>query len=206
MRLARRSGLLFIHVPKTGGTTIEHVLADLVPDIEAHDKFKLKHQTLARALKDDPSRAELFTFGFVRNPWARMVSWWSKIHQSAQQVAAGDQRGRKHVQSRMWQLALGCDNFDEFVDVVPLKVQRVRRPQIDYLTVPGGRRADYIGRTENFDADLRAVLTRLGLPIPEIPRRNESPHGDYREYYSDRSRRQVEELFQRDIRSFGYQF
>jgi Sulfotransferase family len=203
MRLAKSPGLLFIHVPKTGGTTVNRVLEDLVPDIEAHDK--LKHQTLAKALEDDPSRAELFTFGFVRNPWARMVSWWSKIQETGERVAAGDPRGRKHVQLRMWQLALSCDSFDEFVDVVPPKVIRVRRPQIDYLTVPD-RRADFIGRTENLEADLKSILTRLALPTPEIPRSNVSPHGDYRDFYSDRSRRSVEELFQRDIEAFGYEF
>jgi Sulfotransferase family len=203
MRVAKSPGLLFIHVPKTGGTTVNHVLEDLVPDIEAHNK--LKHQTLAKALEDDPSRAELFIFGFVRNPWARMVSWWSKIQETGQRVAAGDPRGRKHVESRMWQITLGCDNFDEFVDVVPAKVIRVRRPQIDYLAVPG-RRADYIGRTETFATDLQAILTKLDLPTPEIPRSNESPHGDYREFYSDRSRRAVEELYRRDIAEFGYEF
>jgi len=50
------------------------------------------------------------------------------------------------------------------------------------------------------------VLTRLGLPMTEVPRINTSSHDGYRDYYTSRSRRVVERLFAVDVDAFGYTF
>ena len=97
-------------------------------------------------------------------------------------------------------------DFETFVTKGPERFGRLRTPQIDYLRT-GDRRADFIGRTESFGADLATVCDRLGIqPPPEAPRRNAGPSSSYRDHYTPAMRQRVAELFEPDLREFGYEF
>jgi hypothetical protein len=86
------------------------------------------------------------------------------------------------------------------------RLPRVRVPQVDYLVAPG-RRADFIGRTENLDDDLRRGLALAGLPVPaSVERTNAGPVSDYREHYTPAMRDRVAQVAARDIAEFGYTF
>ena len=108
--------------------------------------------------------------------------------------------------NKFWHGASKYADFEEFVMRGPDDWGRLRTPQIDYLRAPK-RRADYIGRTETFDADVRAVCARLGLPIPdEAPRHNVHTYTGYQDSYTDATRQQVAEVFAKDIELFHYDF
>jgi hypothetical protein len=71
-RTARRNAALlshpfvFIHVPKTGGTSIRTAL----------DMRSTPYHITAQKVRDDhPEAASRFSFAFVRNPWDRLVSY-----------------------------------------------------------------------------------------------------------------------------------
>ena len=88
----------------------------------------------------------------------------------------------------------------------PERFERLRTPQLGYL-VASRRRADFIGRTESFGADLATVCERLGVEAPpQTPRRNAGPSGSYRDHYTPAMRDRVAELFEPDLREFGYEF
>jgi predicted aminopeptidase len=83
---------------------------------------------------------------------------------------------------------------------------RLRTPQVRYVTSKT-RRADFVGRQESLEADLRAVFARLDLPWEPLKSVNiDRERPDYREVYTDPMRRKVETLFQRDIHTFDYSF
>ncbi len=167
---------LFIHVQKTGGTTIEHVLKKAVPDVRrpAHCP---KHAGLRIVLRNSPDVARYWTFGFVRNPWARFVSWWEMI----QRVKGPEFNARWSQRSGFIQGSAKYPDFETFVERGPedfsrLSASPARLPQ------PPTRRADFIGRTETFADDIRAVLARLDLPVPEeLPQRNMTDYGSRRQ-------------------------
>jgi len=97
-------------------------------------------------------------------------------------------------------------DFEAFVMRGPEHFPRMRVPQIDYLRTRD-RTADFIGRTEDFSADLASVCERLGIEPPaEVPRRNAGPPGDYRDHYTPRMRQQVADVYERDLLAFGYRF
>lgn len=208
MIVSHPARVLFVHVQKTGGSTVQSVLLDRLPGAERLTGLPgAKHAHLADALERDPRLAGYWTFGFVRNPWARLWSWWSMI------ARRDDQRGGGHAwatqriaNNAFWRGTLELGSFERFVLEGPDRFARLRTPQLDYLTA-GERRADLIGRTESFGADLAQACAHLGIePPPEAPRRNAGPSSSYRDHYTDAMRDRVGELFRADVDEFGYAF
>jgi Sulfotransferase family len=203
MRVSDSHRLLFVHVPKTGGKTIEKVLDESLDDVRFEAE---RHHRLDEILLAEPALSDYWIFGFVRNPWARMLSWWSMIRVAAERAAPYDIR--KFQQYPLWSAVKDyCWEFETFTLRGMEEVERLRTPQIEFLTSPG-RRADFIGRTETIAADARVIRQRLGLSVEqELPHRNRGQsRGDYRAYYTAASRDAVAAAYKSDIDEFGYEF
>jgi Sulfotransferase family len=201
--------VLFVHVQKTGGSTVQSVLLDRLPGAEKLAGLPgAKHAHLGAALKSHPELAGYWTFGFVRNPWARLWSWWSMIERRRQQRDEGHPWAVKRVANNaFWSGVINqLPDFEAFVLAGPDRFARLRETQLSYL-VAGERRADFVGRTETFGSDFGQVCDRLGIePPPEEPRRNAGPTGSYRDHYTPAMRDRVAELFRADLDEFGYEF
>ncbi|WP_205471058.1 sulfotransferase family protein [Nocardioides sp. SYSU D00038] len=198
---------LFVHVQKTGGTSIDRVLTPLLGDVR-RIKEADRHAPLGRLLELEPALASYWTVGFVRNPWARMLSWWRMIERFRDGAAAGNQAHIRHLERNRFVSGVLAEHadFESFVLHAPEKWRRLRVPQSRYLHSPT-RRADLVGRQETLDQDMNAVLARLGLPYEPLPRINvDLDRPSYRDVYSPAARRRVAELFEADIRAFAYEF
>jgi hypothetical protein len=106
-----------------------------------------------------------------------------------------------------WRQAARYADFEEFVMRGTEDLPRLRRPQIRYLRARG-RRADFIGRTETLADDVAHAMTRVGLSADALDHHNRGKRdpSKYRHYYTDVTRRRIEDLFAADIREFGYTF
>jgi hypothetical protein len=200
---------LFVHVQKTGGSTIEELLLQRLPDGERVSGLPGgRHSTLRQALTAKPELSDFFVFGFVRNPWARMYSWHAMILRRGAAAEAGHAAMRERIdRSRFWGGVLQrYPTFEEFVLQGPDEFGRLRRPQLHYLWTPQ-KRADFIGRTERLEADLLELFGRLELAPPSgLASHNAGPPSSYQEHYTPAMRRRVAELFEPDVREFGYEF
>ena len=205
---------LFVHVPKTGGVSVGVAFTRCCPDARSKAPGVTpplgRHAPYARILRAEPQVADYWSFAFVRNPWARMVSWWSMIHDWDVEhgPASGKPQGAEATRMRgneMWRAAAAYSGFEEFVLRGTEELPRVGRPQVDYVRA-GDREVDFIGRTETFAEDLAEVERRLGGAPTKVPHRNKSPHGSYRDYYSDASRAKGAEVYAADLEAFGYTF
>lgn len=205
MLISRERGLLFIHIQKTGGSTVAQILRGRIPDMRwmggTHE-----HAVSARAVLGDEFDS-FHRFAFVRNPWDRLVSWYSMIRQK------GPAQPPERL-NRLWRYVLErSSTFEEFVLRCTDTIDDVDGPksflhnQLDYVSDPDGRLlVDWIGRYERFGADLRTLLDRVGLPDAEIPHVNPSRHRHYAAYYTPRTRDLVAERYERDVQAFGYAF
>ncbi|RYC13769.1 sulfotransferase family 2 domain-containing protein [Nocardioides zhouii] len=209
---ARRA--LFVHVPKTGGVSVGVAFERCCPDARSKTPGVTpplgRHAPYARILRAEPRTADYWSFGFVRNPWARMVSWWSMIDDWDREwgPSSGKPQGEAAVKMRgndMWRAAAAYSGFEEFVLRGTEELPRVGRPQVDYLRTPD-REVDFVGRTERFAEDLQEVERRLGAEPTRVPHRNKSPHGGYHDYYSPAARDKVAEVYAADLEAFGYTF
>ena len=198
--------LLFVHVQKTGGGSVVRLLVDAFPDGRVHGGPR-QHETLSKVLRREPDLAGYWSFGFVRNPWARMVSWWSFISDYQARAAAGSSGASAWLGKTSFRQSIAAmPDFDTFIAKAPAEWAVFRRPQVRWLT-SRTRRVDFVGRTETLSADIRAVFARFDMRLPdELPRTHASSHTDYRDYYTDATRARVGEIFASDIATFGYEF
>jgi hypothetical protein len=208
MIVSDAESVLFVHVQKTGGLTVQAALKSALPDArEPEGLADGRHATLSSALDAHPEWREYFIFGFVRNPWARLYSWHAMIMRRKAAAESGNATmARRLSNMEFWsRVATEMTDFETFVNDGPEEFERLRTPQLHYLTA-GERRADLMGRTESLADDLGRAFERLGLAAPPQEQRNAGPPTDYRPFYTPEMRDRVAELFADDIAEFGYRF
>lgn len=214
MILSRGRRYLFIHAPKTGGTSMALALEAraMKDDIMLGDTPKAarrrkrlegvqaagrlwKHATLADidGLVARDELDDLFIFTMVRNPWDRMVSYYHWLReQSFDHPAVA--------------LAKRLD-FAGFVAAPAIADSFSAAPAASYVTDATGKEwtAHFI-RLEHLSEDLVPLEAHLGFKL-DMPHTNSSTRmRDYRLAYSETSRAQVAAMCADDIARFDYRF
>jgi Sulfotransferase family len=204
---------IFIHIQKTGGVSISNLLRRYIPTTTPGRGRR--HISARRALKQVENPDDYFKFAFVRDPWDRLVSWYTMIDEARRGVA--EPRALRRIKkNNLFKYVLRCGpTFDEFVKNCTEKqwmgncYYSFTFNQLRYLTDKNGEvLVDYIGRFENFAQDISHVFDMLGLEASqlEIPHENRSAHSHYSEMYTPETREIVRKRFRRDIEFFGYEF
>lgn len=197
-----RLGLIFVHIQKTGGNSVRAALDQPADPPEKHfDAVELQ------ALYGEDAWSKYFKFAIVRNPWARLVSWWSMIDGHRAEF----ENGRKFnaFQTMVLTRAKTFADFvalDEELDDVD-GVKSVKKNQIEYLSDQSGRVIiDFVGRFERLQQDMDFILESAGHQPRALPKLNLSKHGSYTDYYTPALADFVGRRFKRDIEYFGYSY
>lgn len=203
MIYSRRHHFLFVHIQKTGGSSISHILYQELGGRQIGN-YHSRIQDVLLLLRP-------YTFAFVRNPWDRLLSWYNMML-------------KKGIHNDLSKYLLeNSSNFSEFLrltDVVREKEYEPRRflplrpylksiafNQLDYVTNKKGQVvANYIGRFEQLQDDFDVILDQLGLPRRHLPHLNAFKHDDFRKYYTTADVDFVARLYERDIDYFNYTF
>lgn len=197
---------IFVHVQKTAGSSISLAMGGTGREPRKHWHARELKELIEPAVWDS-----YFKFSFVRNPWDRMVSWWSMIDGHRAAVEAGTATNALIVTA-----CRRCSTFSDFLarmddDVVNAENGRrwnIWTNQVDYVTDESGALlVDFVGRTETIDRDITYVQAHLVAPIAPLPRFNASKRSaNYADYYTPAERDLVGERFARDVAYFGYRF
>lgn len=212
MIISHRHRYIFVHIPKTGGTSLtlalenrvgrdDIILSDTpkgrsrrrrVKDVKARGRL-WKHSTLAdiEGLVDPRQVADYLVFTLVRNPWARAVSYHGWLRQQRFDHPS------VHLAKRL--------TFRDFLRE-PLTQAQLSVPARRYLTGPDGLRAGLYLRLEHLGADLPALESHLGFGLRPLPHENRSGGGDWRAAYDDDGAALIARLAADDIAQFGYGF
>jgi len=190
--ISDRHRFIFVHINKTGGTSIEKVFAPLADQ----EDVPFKHAPVAHYKKHFPDRFDsYFKFSFVRNPWDWLVSryYWSRDHQGLIDYSFPEfldrlETGRELSPGAKW-------------------MEAALAPQLDRLTIAGKIAVDFVGRFERLHDDFHRLCLALQLEDPPaLPHVFKTDHAFYADYYDDRTKALVERLYAADIGAFGYRF
>ncbi|QPN63429.1 sulfotransferase family 2 domain-containing protein [Synechococcus sp. CBW1004] len=212
MLISHQSKFIFVHVQKTAGISFESVLTRNFPDLMRwHGRHGFAREGAVELGVERWS--DFYSFGFVRNPWERLVSWYAMIDAARLKLPLWKRWRTAPFQYKNWnEVYRKAKNFEQFVEKCTDVtwdngcLKSFAFNQIDYLSDADGRiLVDKIGRFENIAADSAEIFSRLQID-DRLPHRNRSTHRHYSEWYSDRVRDVVAERFSRDIEAFGYRF
>lgn len=195
--------LVFVHIQKTGGDSISAALGQSTESPEKH----FLARDLCR-LYGDSIWSSYFKFGFVRNPWARLVSWWVMINglRGAYDAGAKLNKFQTFVLQRAATFSEFLENCDE--EIIDHDGPKwIFRNQTDYLTDSYGHQmVDFIGRFERLTEDFEVVLRSASLGQLTLPHVNRSVHAHYSDFYNPALVRLVERRYALDIETFKYRF
>ena len=214
MIISEGRGYIFVHIPKTGGTSMALALEDrakaddiLIGDTPKAKRRKnrlkgvqtagrlWKHSTLADAegLITRDQMPCLFTFTLVRNPWDRMVSYYHWL-----QVQSFEHTAVQLAQSH---------GFSAFMNHPHTQTSIKAAPYAHYMTDSVGQcHADLYIRLEHLAEDSAALHDHLGFTL-DMPHANESRRvRDWRGFYTESDAELVADLCAADIAAHGYKF
>jgi hypothetical protein len=198
------SRCLYIHIPKTGGNSINRAFGVGWED----------HKDLARYARELPPETfrRCFKFAIVRNPWDRLYSDYNyqrrKSRPAASKLLLFKPDGRRRSFAEWVGAVLtdpqACPPSTWGGDVSP-GIHRWS-PQFDWISLDGRIAVDRVLRLEQIDGQFPSVCRELGRPPVRLAHRNRRFHLHYSWYYDEATRARVAAYYARDIEAFGYRF
>ena len=192
MILCDSHSFAFIHIQRTGGTTLRQLLHQqpvLLREVGFYHSHSGSKEVTETGFED------YFTFAFVRNPWDRIYSWFSLINNH-----------RPPVVTESYSFARFLEEYPEQMSTYGTD-DRFLFNQTDFLKNQEGKlTCQFIGRFEHYRRDIKTLFDQLGFPLTDIPKLNPASSGHYSRAYTPELRRKVARLCADDIETFGYGF
>jgi hypothetical protein len=205
---------IFVHAPKTGGTSMalalegramkdDIMLGDTPKAVKRRKRLKdvkaagrlWKHSTLADidGLITPEQMEDLFIFTLVRNPWDRMVSYYHWLQVQTFQ----------HDAVTMAQTM----TFTDFAQSAQITNSFNAAPAQHYMTDATGKvRCNAYIRIEHFTKDVVPLVNHLGFDLTLDHVNASNRRSAYQSYYCAASRAAVGQACADDIDRFGYSF
>ena len=211
MPIDRDRKFIFLHIPKTAGTSILCSLFGVGVDREeyidtasmsSNDQrkyligddggFRRLHHYPLRRIAREVSLSDYFIFAFVRNPFDRLVSEYHflRLHRSMP---------FRDFVLHLVRMVFESDKTEEWFSFHFL-------PQLEFISLDGTIRCDFVGRFESLERDYQTVCQTLKLDCRALPKHKTSVRQAYRGYYDAETRSAVERYYRTDLETFGYAF
>lgn len=200
--------IVFVHVPKTGGTSInsyfnfKEKLKNFYGVV--NQSLELSHFSLDE-IAEHLNLNSFFKFSFVRNPWDRLVSkyFFYKI-------------GYRKKNEKSLSIFDNVESFDDYVFEIFKNFKNIQNNYPSHylcnhfktqssFVISKNYKLDFLGNFENFNFDLKKIGSIFNIK-KDIPCLNFTNHKNYQFYYNKKTKKIVEELYGEDIKNFNYKF
>lgn len=198
----KKHNVFFIHIPKTGGSTILKMFGldvaleqTLFSDIFFHfdEKYEYIHSSAKMLKKMAPDvYSSCFKFTIVRNPYDRLVSeyFWRKKYFRTHAFDSSDMSFDQfliHVH----------DNMNLLMKMPHLEISHFlsQKSFVDKNVK--------VFKYEMFDDCVDFLVKKYNLNKPVI-RENQTEHEHYEFYYTPKLKKLVQEMYLADFHEFGY--
>jgi hypothetical protein len=216
--ISHEQKIIFIHLPKCGGTTIEVALTDT--GWQKGELYAQQHLTAreTRDLYGEKVFANYHKFAVVRNTWDLLVShylWggWGPFGNLEKWFHYGGMWGHPYSLKK---LRLGrLPTFAEYLSNLhgynrKLNFNRSQADltfQLDALSIDGKLAVDYLGRFENLQKDFDLFCNKVGINPKKLrPVHKSTRKKHYSEFYNQKTRDFVAQKFKGDIEFFKFRF
>ncbi|QSX37413.1 sulfotransferase family 2 domain-containing protein [Shewanella sedimentimangrovi] len=191
MLISHQKRFIFIHIPRTGGTSLRQLLLARVKDCQPlgfqHSGAHTEGETFFESYQS------YLIFTVIRSPWSRIYSWYKLINHYAPALCRPNQ------------------TFDDFIQALEHQKPRMHQVdnfhfnQLDYILSRSGRLiTNKVLRFENYRQEVTRLCSDLGLEGVTIPHLNDVAGSSLPEAYSEYPFQAVARLCARDIRYFNY--
>lgn len=186
---------LYIHIPKTAGTSIENVMRDYDRPVETGSD----HRTLKSYMREIDLN-KYFKFTFVRNSYDRIYSIFNYTitggNRSKGSIKLAQQIPKDFKLFGKKYIANGID-----YETIPML-----RPQIDYLLDDTEKiNIDFIGRFENLNNDFLKIKEITGM-TKKLPHTRQRKHDSYKDVYDDELINIIQQAYLEEIEYFNFKF
>lgn len=178
---------VFIHINKTGGSSIEKAL---------HLPFE--HKTALEKIDEIGHHKwdNKFSFTVFRNPWDKVVS-----HYHYRVLTNQTSLGENPIDFNEWVLRTYGEQDPYYYDK-----PKMFMPQYDWVIDESNTiLVDRILHFENLDDEFRGIQQLLNKRAV-LPHVKKSNRGDYKDYYNKDSIQIINNWFRQDIEIFDYEF
>ena len=198
--------IIFIHIPKTAGTSIEYALGmhgglktigleryiNQTSDYNCLFGNGLQHLTASQIRKVLGKKIfnDYFKFSVVRNPYDRIVSYIAWLDGKWQN------RAQLSIEKFREYIRLSQNRYKNRVKILP-------RPQYPFIYIRNRRIVNGLLYYEDLEKEIACLQIKLNITL-NLERRMESEHLDYRNYYDSYSIRIIRNFYKKDFENFGY--
>ena len=181
--------VIFVHVPKAAGTSIAKAI---------YGKRMGHFPASAYYCVSREKFKNYYTFGFVRNPYARLYSAWRYLALSP------------HGEDRAWfeENISSFKCFKSFVmswlDVDKIYSWKHFVPQTEYVCINGLNMLDDVFKVEYMGDAIKKLESNLGINL-EVQKENASGSGvEWIDEYDEETASVVYSIYKKDFENFGY--
>ena len=233
--ISHKHKCVFVHIPKAAGKSIEQMFLNdlswskdkarvpfllLINPSKENGPPRLAHLTAKQYTEfnyiSDETFQEYYTFGWVRNPYGRIYSFYKYFCYNYL------------ISFEKFVLIYLKENFHND------KLNYFYRPMYDFLYIDGERAVDYVGKLESINDDVQNVIDSLGMTAKSLPHENKSNNIRFKlklrrlfdiikshpsiifnytfskskkgKKYSSDMKKVMKELYAKDFESFNYDF
>lgn len=200
---------IFVHIPRTGGTSVENaMLMALMRKHRPNDVDKKTRDALWANPIKPPNQWRMhaslntlhavfdvnrhWSFTIVRNPWDWVLSCIRWSHG----VGLPEWKETRDLKARIKDYCF-----------TPYRLG-IYKTQLEYITVMGQIAVNYIAHYEELEKEFDWICRHLNFPKIVLPhdQKSRSTDDDYRNHYDEESAEWVAERFKDDIAAFNYSF
>ncbi len=216
MPVSRKHKCIFVHIPKTAGTSIEYALGmhgDLEHiGVEPYKNQQVNQDTLFGAESQHYSASELnnvlggelfdsyFKFSFVRNPWDRLVS-----HAAWKADATGQLKWHRKVEVSQEEVSATIQHLSKVIQDGGVPHAHLKEQWQSIYDDHGNCLVDYVGRFECLNDGWAEVCRHIDAEA-DLEKRMSSVRRDYRQYFTPETAKIIGDIYNRDCELFGYSF
>lgn len=170
---------IFIHIPKTGGTSIEKII---------FNKNSSNHDNIDIFEKNKEIFNNYFIFSFVRNPYTRIISVYNYYYNGGNQ---------SEFDKNVLDKNLSLENFLDFYSK-----ENLNHLETQFSFLKNSTLIKFIGKFENYNEDCKYIFEKIGLENGELLHKRKTKYHDH--IITPKFINDVNKLYKIDFETYDY--